>query len=123
MSLPGPKPVAATVRPSCRIVRNTFDEQPELLLAPPQSSLVSPLLSQIASDLGKSDDLAIRVYDAIDYHVGPKASAILSVAPTFLLETALIVVPPSFDDDLRLLQRVDDFSVQQLVPHTLKLSK
>ena len=55
--------------------------------------LAQPLLGgatfgEIARDLGKSDDLALRVPDCVDHHARPEPGAVLADAPAFRLVLA-----------------------------------
>ena len=49
-----------------------------------------PLLGNVTSDLGKADDTAEIVLDSVEDDACPEAAAILALAPTFLLETAML---------------------------------
>nr|GEU28338.1 hypothetical protein [Tanacetum cinerariifolium] len=54
-----------------------------------QRVLGQPALGDVARDLGKADQGAVRVVHRVDHHAGPEAGAVLAHAPAFVLEAAL----------------------------------
>jgi hypothetical protein len=44
------------------------------------------------------------------------------VAERFMRPDRVVVPPPAFDDDLRFLQRVEDFAIKQLVAQTTSVT-
>ena len=70
------------------VIRNALNQQPELCFAFAQFGLGGPSLSQVASDLGEADKLALRRADRVYDNMGPELRAVLTHAPALALEAA-----------------------------------
>ena len=82
--VPGGDP-AFRVEHEDRIVGDALDQQPETPLGFEQGFLRLHLLGHVAGDLGKADEPALFVVDAVDDHAGPEAAAVLAHAPALAL--------------------------------------
>src|SRR5205085_8835056 len=71
------------------IVRHAFDQKPELALAFAQRLLRGLPLGDVASDLGKSQEIAALASDRVDDYRCPEAASVLADPPALGFEAAL----------------------------------
>ncbi len=93
-----------------RIVGDALDEHAEALFAAAQLFLRGPPLGEVARDFREGDQIARRVEDRIDDHIGPEVRAVLAHAPPLRLEAAF--APRGLQGDagnvlLEILRRVE----------------
>ncbi len=69
-----------------RIVRDAFNKQTKLFLALLERDFRLAPLRQIACDLRKTDELAVRCNHGIDDDMRPEARSVFSYAPAFAFE-------------------------------------
>src|SRR6185295_10506352 len=72
-----------------RIVADTLDEHPKLLLAFVESFLLVPLGCDVARDPGEAKQAAVGRADGIEYGVRPELGSVLADTPAFGFESPL----------------------------------
>lgn len=70
------------------VVGHALHQQPELFFLLPQTIFGRLALGEVARDLGKADEPAVRRTDRIDHHMSPEPAAVLADTPAFVLELA-----------------------------------